>query len=142
MTISVPEIHSATSLNYISHLQKSISQRTNTFPEKLQPGLVKYQSVQRNQLLLLLLLVFELTLEVCANTLGGRGSIHAVLLLQPARSRQAAMQTALVVSFYTMSLLQRGGHKCNLANGALLRSEPSLQATSWRWCQRIVMACL
>lgn len=40
-----------------------------------------------------------MTLEVCAPAQGGQGSIPAVLLLQPARSRWAGLHMALVSSF-------------------------------------------
>lgn len=142
MTISVPQFHYATSLNYISHLQNSISKRTNTLLEKVSTCPVKYQSVQRNQLLFLVFLIFKLTLEVCADTWGGQGNSRVMLRLRPAGSRRASMRMALVFSFYIMSLLQCGDHKCNHANEGLLGSEPSLQTASWWWCQHIMMACL
>lgn len=90
-TISVLQILCSTSLSYINHLQNGISQRTNTPLEKFQPVPVKHHSAQREQLLFLTASLL-VTPEVCANTWGGRGSPHAVLLPQPPRSRQQTHQ--------------------------------------------------
>lgn len=117
MTIPIPYIHHATSLNCINHIQNSISQGTNALPEKFQPVLVKYQWVQGKQLLFLILLGFSMTLQTCSPA---QGSILTALLLQPDPGGKDAHGSGLQL----LQLLQGGEHKDNHTNeGSALSPE-------------------
>lgn len=128
MAISVPLILCPTSLNYISHLQNSISQRANTPLEKFQPVPVKHRSAQREQLLFLIASLL-LTSESCANIWGGlRESSRSAA--PTATQIQAAETPVALFPSYRRPVLQRRDHKHSCVNEGLLCSEPSLQTTS------------